>query len=402
MAHFLLMVWLGVMSAAVQAADKDEIKLPPGVKLPPQPREWLAPRVDMKPPAKARWGTGWERGRSLPLPLAGHNAVGLRPYVYVLGGVSGRDELGQRSVWMSKAGKDGKLGRWRKTKPPPRPVAFAQTVLAGGRIYLLGGSSRLSIQNLYNMVSSAAIRGNGGLSAWREEKPLPTGVVYHAATACGGYLYVLGGFNGREYLKTLSYAKINPDGTLGEWREAKAPYPHRVGRTFLTHVGSDLLAIGGLWLDTQGEHISSLIMRGKRASDGDVTEWVDEGGLKIASRSLRYSLAEHAGCQGDHFVYVFGGRDPDSLGVSTSQASWINPVEGQLTGWQFGPKLPLYGVLSVMPQNARLYQTASAIVGNTLYVLGGFLYTRELTPEVWVQSLKPYQEPYWLKTKKKS
>ena len=142
-----------VIPAVGPAADEQTLKLPPGVKLPPQPRAWLAPSVDMTPPpAGARWGTTWERGRALPLPLAGHNAIGSGRFLYVLGGVSGREELGQRNVWMSKISRDGALGRWKKTTPFPNPVAFAEAVLAGGRIYLIGGSSRVGMLNIYTQV----------------------------------------------------------------------------------------------------------------------------------------------------------------------------------------------------------------------------------------------------------
>jgi hypothetical protein len=220
--------------------------------------------------------------------------------------------------------------------------------------------------------------------------------VYLAATEAGGYLYVLGGFDGAEYHQNLSFSKINSDGSLGEWHDAHAMYPHKIGRTYLASVNGDLVTIGGLWSDSQGEHISALIQRAKRDADGNVKQWDGEHGLKIASRSLRFSLAEEAGASDGHFIYALGGRDPDSLGVPTVQSSWINPKTNEISRWLFGPELPLYGVKG-QPQSARVYQSAAAIVGDRLYVLGGFLFVRELTDTVWSMPLKPYAEPAWLK-----
>jgi len=366
-------------------------------KLPPQPHEWLAPSVDMSPPAaEARWSTVWTQSRSLPVPLAGHRAVAVGNHLLVIGGVTQREHIGSRDVYVTTVEKNGALGPWKKSKPLPAPTAFFDLVAANGRIYVIGGSSREGMQNIYDTVLSAAVKKDGSVDAWRQERALPSHLVYPAATAVGGYLYVLGGFDGAEYHQNMSYAKLNADGSLGEWKDARAMYPHKVGRTYLASVNGDLVVVGGLWSDSQGEHISSLIQRAKRDEDGNVREWLGEHGLKIASRSMRFSLAEEAGVSDGNFLYVLGGRDPDSLGVPTTQASWINPKTNEISRWLFGPELPLYGVKGA-PQPARVYQTAAVIVGDRMFVLGGFLFVRELTPLVWSMPLKPYAEPAWLK-----
>jgi hypothetical protein len=386
--------------AAVAAGD-EEVKLPPGTKLPPMPHEWMAPSVDMTPPsAVARWGGDWKRGRPLPLPLAAHGAVFQSPYLYIVGGVTGRDGLGQRDVWMSRIAKGGELGTWKKTKPMAVPVAFAGVVPAAGRIYVLGGASRDGLQLIYDTVYSAPMKKDGGLGAWREERRLPVKMMYHAAVAHDGFLYVLGGFDGQEYRQTLYYSKLEPGGGLGEWSAAKVFYPHRVGRTYMTVSGGDLIVVGGMWSDSQGEHVSSLVMRGKRTPEGDVVSWGDDDRIKVAARPLRFSLADEAGANDGDFIYAFGGRDPGSPGIPTTQACWVNPVKDKLTRWQFGPDLPLFGAKGA-PQKARVFQSAAVIADDHALVLGGFLFIREVTPEVWVMPLKKYEEPDWLKAAKK-
>ncbi|MEK7766334.1 MAG: hypothetical protein AAB368_08860, partial [bacterium] len=243
------------------------------------------------------------------------------------------------------------------------------------------------------------VKPGGGLTDWREERALPDKLQHHAATVLGDVLYVVGGFNGSEYTDLVRYAAVNTDGSLGSWKEATGRYAHRVGRTSLQAVGGALFVTGGLWSDSQGEHITSLVRKGVPGPDGDVKTWEDMGGLKIASRSLRFSLAEEAGASDGEFVYAFGGRDPDALGVPTVQASWFNPRKGVLTRWQNGPDLPLYGVKGA-PQSARVYNSAAVVTADHAYVLGGYLYVRELTPEVWVMRLAPYREPSWLKSRK--
>ena len=394
----IIPVVLGALAA--WAAD-EEVKLPPGTKMPPQPHEWLAPSVDLTPPpAEPCWGGEWKRGRALPLPLAAHGAVYQEPYLYVVGGVTGRDGLGQRDVWMSRMGKGGDLGKWEKTKPLPVPVAFASIVPAVGRIYVTGGASRDGLQNIYDTVYSAPLKKDGGLGAWREERRLPVKIMYHAATVLDGILYVLGGFDGQEYRQTLYYSKLTPGGGLGEWTVAKVFYPHRIGRTYMTSSGGDLIVVGGMWSDSQGEHVSSLVMRGKRTAEGDVINWVDDDRIKIAARPLRFSLADQAGAKDDNYLYAFGGRGADAPGIQTAQACWIDPSRGKMTRWQFGPEIPLFGTKGA-PQKARVYQSAAVIAREQVLLLGGFLYIREATPEVWVMPLKKYEEPAWLKNAKK-
>jgi len=397
----LLIGLTAMLGASLASADGDEeFKLPPGTKLPPQPREWLAPPVDLTPPPAApRWGGEWKRGRSLPLPLAAHGSAYQEPYLYLIGGVTGRDGLGQRDVWMTKVGKEGDLGKWEKTKPLPVPLAFAGIVQTDGRVYVLGGASRDGLQNIYDTVYSAPLKKNGGLGAWREERRLPVKIMYPAAAASNGFIYILGGFDGQEYRQTLYYSKLTPGGGLGEWTAAKVFYPHRIGRTFMAVSGGDLIVVGGMWSDSQGEHVSSLMMRGQRTPEGDVTAWVDDDHIKVAARPLRFSLADEAGAQDENFIYVFGGRGADAPGLPSTQSCWIDPIKGKLTRWQFGPELPLFGVKGA-PQTARVYQSRAVIARDHVFLLGGFLYIRESTPEVWVMPLKKYEEPAWLKDKR--
>lgn len=394
-----ILTCVSIMVCAVPGI-RAEVKLPPGVKLPPQPREWMAPRTDLTPPPpNAPWTEKWLQGRSLPMPVAGHSVVCDGRNIVLIGGITGREALGLRDVWVSRPGRDGELVPWKRMRPIPTPVAFGAAVLASGRIYLIGGSSREAIQHLYSSVYSAPLKRNGKVGRWREERAIPEPLRYHAAAVCSDRIYVLGGFNGSEYRDALRYADINSDGSLGEWKTASAVYRHPVGRTFMACVGDSLLVMGGLWTDSQGEHITSLVKRGTPGPDGDVEKWVDEDSIKIASRPLRFSLAEHAGVQGRNFLYIVAGRDPDSLGLATAQASWVNPRSGKITRWQFGPSIPLYGRKGA-PRNVRLYSSQAAIAEGNLYVLGGFQYVREMTSDVWRMPLAEYRPPSWLQSAK--
>ena len=384
--RFLVVMILSVVVSTLFAGEE--------IKMPSQPQGWVGTEVDMTPPsAPARFAEKWTRDRQLPVGLAGHCAAAIGSNVFVMGGVSGREHLGMRDVYSASAGKSG-LGAWKKTSPLPTPAAFGACVVVGKRIYFIGGASREGMHHLYKAVWSAEVKGSS-LGKWREETALPAAIMYHTAATMDGIIYVLGGFDGQVYGANTVYSKVNSDGTLGDWKTATAVYPHPIGRTMMAPVGSSLVVCGGVNWDSQGEHISSLMMRGTRTADGDITAWVNDDGIKMASRTMTYSIAEHAGAYDANFLYAAGGRDPGTLGVATVQAAWIKP-DGHVTRWQFGPDLPAWGVKGPA-QVAKLYQSAAVITGNRLYVLGGFQSIREVTKNTWSIDLKPYQEPDWVK-----
>ena len=303
--------------------------------------------------------------------------------------------MGCQNIAKTGADSSGRLGKWRKAESFPKPVSFMDVVTKGDRVYVIGGSSRGGMTHIYPEVFSAQMGKGGRLGKWREERQLPVGLIYHSAAVLRGYVYVLGGFDGQVYRDRTLFAKINGDGSLSEWKETTARYRHPVGKTCLVPVRDGIVAISGMWSDPQGEHVSSIVKRGTPDEDGDIKEWEDEGTLKMAARPLRFGLAEHVSAVDANFIYVVGGRDPDSLGLATTQASWIDP-KGRLTAWQWGPELPLFDVKG-RPTSARVYRTAAVVLGDYFYVLGGFMYVREPSSDVWVQKLKSYEEPNWVK-----
>jgi N-acetylneuraminic acid mutarotase len=329
------------------------------------------------------------------VPLAGLRSVSVGKRVYVMGGVTGKDMLGVRDVLLTTVEKGGKLSPWRKLAPLPAPVAFGSAVLAGGRIYYVGGASRDGMQNIYDTVWSAKLKKDGSLEAWRTESALPTRMMNQSVAELGGTIYVLGGFNGQDYTASVFMASIGPDGKLGEWRTSPNRYTHRVGRAGFAALTGSLVVMGGIWSDSQGIHSSSLVMRGTPGPDGDVAAWTDEG-IKVFSYSLRFSLGEQAVAADEHFVYSFGGSNADGSGIPTTQAGWVNPRTGKLTRWQTGPELPLWQKVGP-PLKARIFNCAAAVTGDTAVVMGGFLFVREPVSTTWVMPLGAYEEPAWLR-----
>jgi hypothetical protein len=129
-----------------------------------------------------------------PLPVPGgvyaHSSVA-NGFLYVLGGVF-PGGIASKHVFFSKINGNGTLAGWNETTQMPQALYTHATVIARGRVYLTGGSTGSS---LVNTCYSAAVRGDGTLSAWSNESSLPQPLSEHAVAASDSYIFLSGGIN---------------------------------------------------------------------------------------------------------------------------------------------------------------------------------------------------------------
>ena len=64
----------------------------------------------------------------------------------------------------------------------------------------------------------AARQDTQWIQGWRETSALQGQRAGTAAVAHNGFVYVIGGVDGRDFVATVEYAPIHPDGSLGQWR----------------------------------------------------------------------------------------------------------------------------------------------------------------------------------------
>ena len=115
---------------------------------------------------------------------------------------------------------------------------------------------------------------------WKTATPLTSPRTGTALVAVNGYLYVIGGVNGLEFLKNTEYAKINKDGSLGPWK--KGPDLNELrGHVGAAYADGSIYIVGG----GRGEHgqvLSRTIERARIKDDGSLSPWVlENNGLNM-------------------------------------------------------------------------------------------------------------------------
>ena len=238
--------------------------------------------------------------------------------------------------------------------------------VASGSTYVITATDTLGPLDLF-------VRPRGAYDpaahVWAADATLPVPLAGAAASAVrfpqvggAGSLVVLHGgrlpdssLNGATYL-----GFVGTNGRITEWREA----PDTVippGRWLHAGTGSDrttavlqdveavAYVLGGI--DSAGRVLADALGLGVTASGGY--------GLWTALAPLPYRRAGAAAATAFSRVYVMGGFGSDSLATRTVTYATVLPT-GILNGWFQGPDLP----------DGRAF-AAAAIVGSTLFVLGG-------------------------------
>jgi len=194
-----------------------------------------------------------------------------------------------------------------------------------------------------------------------------------------GYMYVIGGIDGRVFLKLNEYAKINDDGSLGPWQRA----PDLVEeRGFIDAVVyKDYIYVVGGGNGPNGHNLLHSVERAKINPDGSLSPWEKEAQqMLLARRCTKLVLI-------DNTIYSlggFGGALLDSVESATLQ------TDGHLSEWTMADN-PM-----TIP---RYVNTAKAVNGNT-YVLGGHDQVKGvgITDVEWASSQKDAGKQVWKAT----
>ena len=107
---------------------------------------------------------------------------------------------------------------WRDGSALKGPRAGAATVVVNGYIYVIGGVNGF---NFVRLTEYAKINDDGSLSPWKETSLLNEERGFIDAVAKDGYIYVVGGGNGpngKNLLRTVERAKVNEDCSLSSWQ----------------------------------------------------------------------------------------------------------------------------------------------------------------------------------------
>ena len=107
---------------------------------------------------------------------------------------------------------------------PGQPIHRSPTGLGGidgvifnGYVYVTGGKGNGAVGYVSTVYYSQINTATGALGTWTTGAAFTGGRNNHTALAYNSALYILGGFDGTNYLADVQYAKINADGSIGSW-----------------------------------------------------------------------------------------------------------------------------------------------------------------------------------------
>ncbi len=267
----------------------------------------------------------WQKGTPLPAPRAGMGAVSYESTLYLIGGET---SLGISSdVLAFSAGQPG----WQSLKSKPTAITDVQAVLLGERIYVPGG------QTGENELTTALEVYDPRQDEWQARAPVPRALSRYALAAYEGKLYLFGGWDGSQYLRSVY--RYDPERDLWE-RQSDLPAA-RADASAVTLEGRIILAGGR---SAAGPLSSVLAYYPNRDTAGEVP-WEEAPDLPEARAGISAVAMANT-------IFLVGGAGPgqtSTLALASGAKSW-QPIEAPAA---FGER------------------AAVVMEGNFLHILGG-------------------------------
>lgn len=231
------------------------------------------------------------------------------------------------------------------------PRADAATVQNGRDVYVVGGMGGATL----GTVERAMVQADGTLSRFGVlSSTLVSPRSRAGAFIHGRYLYVLGGLDGASPLASVERAEILADGGLGAFQlvsgvTLKTPR----GAFAVTMAGRHVYVVGG---STNGTDALSTLEVADLQPDGGLADF---GAAGYSMGSARRDATAHVI---GPYLYALGGSGGGTP-LSSIERAPLNLTTGALDA--------NFGAVGTALPGSGLEQHASAVIGSTLYVVGG-------------------------------
>jgi hypothetical protein len=239
----------------------------------------------------------------------------------------------------------GPLGAFSQGTALPTAQIYHSSVYHNGFVYTFGGG--ISTGPFLADVNYAPVT-NGAVGAWTATQALPTPNRWHASATCNGHVYIIGGVDaGPATTAEVRMATFNDDGSLGAWTTVTALPSARYGHSAVAYNGC-IFVIGGL--DGSSALLADAIVARVNA-DGTLGEWT-------ATTSIPSARHSHGAAAANGFMYVAGGSASFTPGVAQLTEVYVSAIgaDGTLGAWTTSTPLPSgRAKLSVVALGGHLY-----------------------------------------------
>lgn len=293
----------------------------------------------------------WKLTTPLPKPVTDTAITVSGDYIYVVGG-SGIDNTSPESkgyatyptatVYFGKVNTDGTITSWNTTTNLPFTVSNNTAIAVNNYLYVLGG---FRSDNDTKSIYYAPIQSDGTLGNWQKTTDFLYNTWYNGSVvSANGYLYSAGGYSYDDGFndKILYNAKIQADGTLGNWQKLDKSAQEAYDGTLLAF-GKYVLYIGGY---DRGERKE--IRYAVSQNDGSISDWIQDS-------SLPELVSNFSAVIKDSYVYIIGGytatgiqhailsaQFSPAIGKNVPPAGAFEGITdlGYITGWAADPNTP--------------------------------------------------------------
>ena len=222
-----------------------------------------------------------------------------------------------------------------------------RVVAANGYVYAIGGGNT-------NTVTYSKIQSDGTLGSWSSASLLPQVMSSPVAVTANNTIYVIGGSTGGTVQNTVFYAHINSDGSLGSWATSSNTLP-AAERYMAGAISNGYLYVLGGYNGTAGVNT---VYYARITSSGDIGSW------STNANNLAASTYNGSAVVANGYIYFLGGN----ASSSSYEYAQLNS-NGSTGAWTL--------VTAGVP-NLLSYNMAFAADGNA-YVVGGYNGTNCLT-----------------------
>jgi hypothetical protein len=251
-------------------------------------------------------------------------------YLYIAGGCTSATDCTASTGDVQRAAIDanGAVGSWSSTTASlGSGTAFGQLEVAGGTLYYIGGQTG-AISTAQTTVYYSTLGSGGDVTAWTSTTALPTGLTQFSSVVWNNRIYVTGGFNTSSVAQSAIYVspQLSSGGSISSWTTTgmTAFNVARSGQVAIAYA-NNLYILGGF----DGTNYLSDVQFAPIASTGTIGSWT-------YTTSLPTPIRQADGYAANGYMYLFGGRSSTNdctartliapISANTSIASGNNPT----------------------------------------------------------------------------
>jgi len=256
----------------------------------------------------------------------GASSAILDGYIYVAGGCTSTSDCATaiNSVQYAPIDIYGVVGGWTAGGNLPDVRAWGQLESAGGTLYYIGGQTSTSTDERPEVYWATPVSGAVTWATVGGANDLPDGRTKHGATSWNNRIYVTGGI-AQTGGAVSNVVYVSPDlsagGTIGSaWSSTTTFDVARSGHTTIAYA-NNLYVLGGF----NGTNYLNDVQYTQINEDGTLDAWT-------FSTSLPTSISQADGFAANGYVYLVGGRSSDTNCASNTLIAPISANTTIATG----------------------------------------------------------------------